>query len=279
MTQAASRRPCGKEILRALKDCSPATIDMLQQLIQPQIPKKNLRQALGILRHKGQVDMLIGGHQTFYYQLSQALPVRRQLADSLDCKPQDLEKSLLRRQDWFHNQYSQMWAGIIKTLFPQAQVVMEHDIGSNEIASDLLLTDKRDLDLLPDFLAILPKTETTDGVALAFEIERTRKSNSRIIRKLKKYLYETKVDGLIYICDSSRLSETIRTLYAEKLGTPSLRVSQYLDNFFLFSDAMSGGSQSLERFFNAKGEPTTLKSWCGQLLANERISRRDSYFN
>jgi hypothetical protein len=272
------RRKCADEIRRALKDCSPTTIDMLHQLIKPQIPKKNLRQALGILRRKGEVDMLVGSHQTFYYQFSQALPVRKKLAKDLNCDPNDLIQPLLRRQDWFHNQWCQLWSGIIKQAFPDVQIIREHDIGSNEIAREVLLVNERDIDLLPDFLVMFPQTEKSEAVSIAFEIERTRKSDKRILRKFRKYLNETKIDGLIYICDSGRLSETIRMLYQEKLLANAYRVKHYGDHFFLFSDSMSAGSQPLNRFFNAKAEAVSLDHWCNRLLATKRNLRRDAQF-
>lgn len=272
------RRRLGLEIKEYLMACSPATIQMLHQLLQPTVSKKQLRKALGILRRDGTVDMLLGGHQTFYYQLSQSLPVREKLAREMNGHADDFIQPLLRRQDWFHNQWSQAWEQIIKRSFPEAAIVREHNIGSSDIAKGVLLAEGNDLDLLPDFLVMFPKSESTHTVSIAFEIERTRKSEKRLVRKFKKYLNETRIDGLIYICDSSRLSETIRILYQTKLMANSPRVKHYGNHFLLLSDTMSAGAEPLKRFFNAKGEKVSFENWCRQLMNTKPTLRRDTQF-
>lgn len=272
------RRKIGNEIRLVLKTCSPATIDIIQRQVQPPIGKKDLRQALGILRRNNEVNMLVGDHQTFYYQLSQALPARRKVAGHLNCHPDELIQPLLRRQDWFHNQWCQVWASMIQKQFPTVKIVREHDIGANGMAREILLVSERDIDVLPDFLVMFPPTEGFESINLAFEIERTRKSNARILKKFRKYLHETKIDGLIYVCDSGRLSETIRTLYQEKLIAGATRVKHYGENFFLFSDSLSAGPMPLERLFNASALQVSFSNWCHQLLSTKRTIRRDAQF-
>ena len=273
-----SRRQLGREIKESLMACSPSTIEMLHQLVQPIVSKKRLRKALGILRRDGIVDMLLGGHQTFYYQLSQSLPVREKLSREMNCHADDFIQPLLRRQDWFHNQWSQAWEQIIKRSFPKAEIVREHNIGASDIAKEVLLAEGNDLDLLPDFLVMFPKTESTQAVSLAFEIERTRKSEKRLVRKFTKYLNETRIDGLVYICDSSRLSETIRILYQTKLLANSPRLKHYGNHFLLLSDTLSAGAEPLERFFNSNGEKVSFQNWCRQLLNTKPTLRRDAQF-
>lgn len=278
MSVANARRQLGKEIKEILSACSPTTIEMLHHLIQPAVSKKRIRKALSILRRDGSVDMLLGGHQTFFYQLSQSLPIREKLAREMNCSSEDFVQPLLRRQDWFHNQWSQAWEQIIKRSFPEANIVREHNIGASDFAKDVLLAEGNDLDLLPDFLVTFQKTETTHAISIAFEIERTRKSEKRLVRKFRKYLNETRIDGLIYICDSSRLSETIRTLYQTKLLANSHRVKHYGNHFLLLSDTMSAGAEPLKRFFNATGEKVSFDHWCRQLVNTKPTLRRDSQF-
>ena len=278
MIETAPKRKCAGEILRLLKDHSPVTIDMLHKMTEPPIPKKNLRQSLGILRRKGIIDMVVGTNKAFFYQIHQDLPTRRHVANALDCTSNDISRPLLRRQDWFHNQWCEFWSLVLKRAFPEAEIVREHAIICHEIAREALLVDVQDADVIPDFLAIFPKGEAKERTTIAFEIERTRKSDARIAKKLKKYLAETSIDGLVYICDTGRLSEAIRLLYQRSLLAKSHRVKHYADNFFLFSDTMSAGARPLERFFNARAEPVSLGNWCNQLRAVKRSLRRDAQF-
>lgn len=276
---ASSCKPnLSTQVLSLLKNHGPVTIDLLHRMTEPPAPKNNLRQSLGILKKKGLVDTVYLNPQTTFYQVSQALQSRKEIADILDTNASEIVQPLLRKQDWIHNQWCEYWIHFISRLFPEAQIVREHTIGSNEIAKRILQINSRDLDLLPDFLLIFPKSEHSDATYIAFEIERTRKSDKRLLKKFKKYINGTKIDGLIYICDSGRLSETIRMLYHKKLVEHSQRIGHYGDHFFLFSDSMTGGGEKLNRLLNAKGELVQFTEWCNHLRKTKWTLRRDNQF-
>jgi hypothetical protein len=253
---------------------------MLQRMTEPSIPKRSLRQSLGILRKNGLIEMVVTDIQTVFYQLHQSRPTRAAVArkigdDGLPAKP----LRFLRRQDWLHNGWCEFWAFTIKHFAPDAEIVREHDVNSSEIASRVLRHDGTDLDLTPDLLLIFPALEPAQHkVSIALEIERTRKTDARIQRKLKKYIYETHLDGLIYICDSGRLSETIRLLYQEKTIERAHKKRGYANNFFLFSDSMAAGSNPLATFRNASGEPAELDRWIRLLRTTKPTLRRDVQF-
>lgn len=278
MSGVIHKRQVGKEVMTLLKDHSPLTLEMLHRMTEPRIQKKNLRQAIGIMRRKGLIDMIACDHETFFYQLHQALPVRREVAMKLGCALEKTERPLLRRQDWIHNEWCEFWSLNIKRTFPEVEIIREHDIDSHNIAKNILQQNGRALDLMPDFLMIFPKTTTQEKVSVAFEIERTRKSNARIQNKLKTYIYETHIDGLIYVCDSGRLSETIRLLYERNASTKAHKKRGYADHFFLFSNSMSAGANPIDSFYNAGGQPTSLMNWCQQLRATKQTLRRDLQF-
>lgn len=265
-----------KEILRLLKDHGPISIEMLHRMTEPPMPKKNLRQSLGILKRKFLIDAVSFNAQTTYYQISQALPSREKSASLLHCNPDEIERPLLRKQDWFHNQWCEYWSLSIKRLFPETEIIREHDIGGNEIAKRILQLKERDFDLMPDLLVIFPKSPQSEATYIAFEIERTRKSNERIMRKFRKYLNGTKIDGLIYICDSGRLSETIRELYKDKLVAQSQRIKHYGDHFFLFSDSLDGNGPDLQNLYNANTQTVSFRNWCDYLRTTKWTLRRDS---
>lgn len=269
------RRRCGHDVLAALKELGPSTVEMISLVTS--IPKKDLRQAIGILRRDGLVEMLVGDSQTFFYQLNQSMSARNAVARKLDCNANELSKPLLRRQDRYHNQWCEYWSLQIKKRLPGANVVRDYDLGSDEMARNVLLVDQIDYELLPDFLLTIPNSNGSQ-LAIAFEIERTRKANKRLLRKFKRYLEETRIDGLVYICDSGRLSETLRSLYETRVIANAERVKHYAQNFFLFSDSLSADSQPLDSFHNVNGEQVSLIQWCETLSSVARAKRRDSDF-
>lgn len=257
------------QVMSLLKDHGPSTIDFLHRLTEPQAPKRNLRQSLGILKEKGLVESASLDPQKTFYYLSQSYVSREEIAEHLHTTESDLIQPLLRKQDWFHNQWCEYWIHLIKKQFPDAKIIRERNIVESEHAKETLLIDARDHELMPDFLFSLPKNGCeTWAPNIAFEIERTRKSDKRLVRKLKKYFTETRIDGLIYVCDSGRLSETIRALYEEKLvGKRVTRVSHYENYFLLLSDCLAGGGPELPRLFNIKGERISFSNWCNFLTA------------
>lgn len=278
MAICASKPSLGKQLLLLLKEHGPVSIELLHRMTEPPAEKKNLRQSLGILKKKGLIESVSFDPQTTFYHLAQSQPSRNETAGILNLNPNELVQPLLRKQDWIHNQWTEYWIHSIKRLFPEGEFVRENTIGSSEISKRILQLQNRDFDLMPDFLMLFPKTESTDSTSIAFEIERTRKSDKRILRKFRKYLNGTKIDGLIYICDSGRLSETIRLLYQTKLLDQAHRVKHYGDHFFLFSDSLAGGGPQLNRLLNAKGAPVQFNNWCQLLRTTKWTQRRDLAF-
>jgi hypothetical protein len=269
------RRKCADAILRALKELGPSTIELLALVTE--ISKKDLRQSIGILKRRGVVDMLVAGERMFFYQINQSRQAREEAALVLGCSADKLVRPLLRRQDRYHDQWCEFWSWKLRRAFPTIEIVREFQINSNEVAANVLQLKQVDYELMPDFLMFLP-AENGGRVTVAFEIERTRKSEKRLLRKLKRYMEETRIDGLVYVCDSGRLSETIRTLYETKLLEQSTRIRHYAENFFLFSDSLTGGTRPLESFFNSNAKPTSIVAWCETLCTTSRTARRDAYF-
>ena len=184
----------------ALKELGPSTVELLSLVTK--IPKKDLRQSIGILKRNGLVDMLVGGESLFFYQINQSKTAREAAAMVTGAEASELIRPLLRRQDRYHDQWCEYWAWQLRRAFPTVDIVREYQINSNEIASKVLLLKQVDYELMPDFLMFLPASNG-GRVTIAFEIERTRKSDKRLLRKFKRYMEETRIDGLIYVCDSA----------------------------------------------------------------------------
>ncbi len=267
------------QVLNLLKEHGPVSIDLLHRMTEPPAPKTNLRQSLSILKRKGLVSSISLDAQTTFYHLSQARSDREAAAQLLQVDSNSLIQPLLRKQDWIHNQWCEYWIHLTTRMFPDAAMVREHSIQEHELAKRVLQLQERDFDLMPDFLLSFPKTETTEATYIAFEIERTRKSDKRLMHKFRKYMNRTRIDGLIYICDSGRLSETIRLLYETRLVAQAHRIKHYADHFFLFSDSVVGGGPGLDRLMNAQGQPVQIQHWCQLLRTTKWTQRRDAEFN
>lgn len=267
------------QVLNLLKEHGPVSIELLHRMTEPPAPKTNLRQSLSILKKKGLVSSTSLDAQTTFYHLSQARSDRVATARLLQIDSNSLIQPLLRKQDWIHNQWCEYWIHLMTRIFPDAAIVREQSIQEHDLAKRVLQLQERDFDLMPDFLLSFPKTETTEATHIAFEIERTRKSDKRLMQKFRKYLNRTRIDGLIYICDSGRLSETIRVLYETRLVAQAHRIKHYADHFFLFSDSVVGGGPSLDRLMNAQGQPVQIQHWCQLLRTTKWTQRRDAEFN
>ena len=275
MKSLVQKRPQrGKEVLKSVQRSGPLTIDVLSRIVNPKMSKRNLRKCLQLLARKGFIESFHYSSQGTYYMVSQSLSNRSKAAVFSNQQSEQLKQPLIRKQDLFHNQWCEYWIVTIKRFFPEAQIIREMEIGSDSFAKNVLNLAYADYDLRPDFLLTIPKTETANTVCIAFEIERSRKSDERILRKLSKYMDRTQLDGLIYICDSGRLSETIRLLYQNNLLPKSEKQKRFGENFFLFSDSLDGGGEAFDRLFNACGKPTSFKNWCGYLGSTEWPKRR-----
>ncbi len=271
-------REKGKAVLELLKVHGPLSIELIFRMLSPSMKKKKLRRCLASLRANGTIECRWVSQTKIFYQLSQALPNRNRTAELLKCAPDELHQPTLSRQDWIHNEWSEYWIKLLCSLFPEADVIRERDISNSATAKRILLVNDFEFELLPDFMLLFPKSESGAPTAIAVEIERTRKSNSRIIQKLGKYANKTQIDGLIYVCDSGRLSETIRTLYSDKWSDNAFRIKHYSDSFFLFSDAINSCDEPLDRIFNAKAEKVSIVDWCGQLRKTKPTLRRNAHF-
>lgn len=275
MTSTTKKRPQrGKDVFSIVQQSGPLTIDVLARIVSPKMSKRSLRKCLQVLSKKGFVESFHFSSQGTYYMVSQSLANRTKAAEFLNQPTEKLKQPLIRRQDLFHNQWCEYWITTIKRMYPESQITREIEILNDSFAKNILNLAYADYELRPDFLLTIPKTEDANTVCIAFEIERTRKSDERILRKLGKYMDRTQLDGLIYICDSGRLSETIRLLYQNNLLPTSEKQKRFGENFFLFSDSLDGGGVSFNRLFNACGKPTSFKNWCGYLGSTEWPKRR-----
>ncbi len=266
----------GPDVLRALKDHGQLSIPTLEKMLEPRMREKKLRRALDRLRAKQLVECRRSDRT--YYFISQAPHARLECSRLIGGQPDEFLQPLLKRSDWHHQELCEYWRFILKRVFPESIVVRDHEILSHDLASRIMMADREGYDLFPDLLLILPREDQGQIVSIAVEVERTRKSNKRLMRKLKTYSTQTFIDGLVYICDSGRLADAIRLLYEKGLQAGYHRGRHYSEFYFLFSDAIDTAINPLDRIFSAHGRRVKLDEWIRPLLDTKWTLRRNEMF-
>lgn len=273
-----ANRKRGRELLELIRKHGPISIEMLCRMTSPKMEKRSLRKALPLLRRKGLIELIHADPHTAYYQLSPAPPALKRVAQILERSSMTYERQILRRQDRFHNQWCEYWAYSIERLFPDIEIIRDRDVEKSEYAKHVLQISKNEAEVYPDLLFRLPQSEGFEEIAIAFEIERTRKSKDRLLRKLKRFSDETLIDGLVYVCEGSSISDLIHDLYFDGARSKSERVRHYGSNFFLFTDRLDAGGPNLRRLFNANAEEVSFQSWFNVLRSTHSTLRRDTMF-
>jgi hypothetical protein len=120
--------------------------------------------------------------------------------------------------------------------------------------------------------------DNNSPVYIAVEIERNPKSKDRLVNKLRKYAAETRLDGVIYICETDALSERLRSVYNSIVLERALRIRQYGKNFILFTDGTLDPVTKTPFLFNADLDSIALNSWTNSLLKTKCVDRRNTHF-
>lgn len=238
--------------------------------------EKKLRRALDRLREKRLIECRRSDRT--YYFISQAPRARSECSQLIGGMPDDFLQPLLKRSDWHHQELCEYWKFKLQQVFPTSIIVRDREIFSHNLGSRIMMADREGYDLFPDLLLVMPNECDERTVSVAVEIERTRKSNKRLIRKLKVYSTQTHVDGLLYICDSGRLADTIRQLYDQRTQAGYHRGRHYSEFYFLFSDAIETADEPLSRIFSARGQRVVLDQWMRTLLDTKWTLRRNEMF-
>ncbi len=253
-----------RHILSLLKRHGPLTLATLLQIIEPPMRKRRLRDSLARLikrnfvqrRYEGQ-----GNARSSFYQLTQEDGFHKKLANYIGGSPDELKQRHFSYRELYHNHDCALIANQLTKLYPDALIVRDFELISSQIAQKLLLYNDKLDDLRPDVMLIFPPTKTSAPLAIAFEIEKTRKSNKRLILKLKKYAQESHVDGVVYICESTRLSEIIRQNYLDRVLARVSRVKRYRNQFLTFSIPLAQQFSKVSQLINAKCETNSLEEW------------------
>jgi hypothetical protein len=268
----------GKDIIALLLEHGPLSYSALSRMLMPPMKRKRLKESLLCLKRKGFINAnLIADTKTFY-RFSQKLKNRERLGQYLNRPESDFFQPTFRSRDFVHSESVEYWIFILKRIFPDAEFVREAYFGKHDVAVKTLLISSDERELRPDFLIVFKKEDSTERAVIAVEVEKTRKSDLRIINKLSKYANESFLDGVIYICDDDRLHETIRLLFVKKVLEKSHRIKQYGKNFILFSDATKPFDQSKLSLVNSVNDKADVDMWIRKLRNKKPNFRRDEEF-
>lgn len=267
-----------KDILSLFKKHGPLSFSALHKILEPPMKKSSLRKSLQLLKKKGAVSTRMSNGGKVFYEISQKVKGREVAAKILDCQPNELFQAICHDRDWVHTELTEYWIALFQNQFPEAIAIRESDFYTNDVAQKIMLIKKDEFELRPDFLLLFPKTAESERVSVAVEIERSRKSTRRLAAKVKKYADQTFVDGLIYVCDSNRISETIRLIYRNKILDRAHRIKHYADHFLLFSSAINTYVHPMEHIFDSAERRISVDKWMEYLRSTKRNSRRDSEF-
>ncbi|MGE4131960.1 MAG: hypothetical protein AB7F86_10000 [Bdellovibrionales bacterium] len=215
------------------------------------------------------------GKASMFYSVSQDSQTRTRLAAVLNCQPDDLVQDFYHNRNWMHDEICELLIHQFQSAFPTVSVIREKAFGKSELARNIMMVKHDDLDFRPDFLMIFSEGVESRPVSIAVELERTRKSDQRLVRKLRKYAMKTRVDGIVYICRTDRLADTIRLLFKDKQLENSGRIGHYGQNFILFTDAENSTDIFSEQLYNTLGEHISLKEWLNYLRLTTPDERRD----
>jgi DNA-binding HxlR family transcriptional regulator len=281
MSESFQLKNRGIQILKILKDNGPLSFRGLKTIISPEIKDRRLHGSLARLVVKGLVtkrqERVFRGAGVFY-QLTQNDSLRERIAFLLGCSTVDLRQPFFRSRELMHTESCALWAHKLQALFPSAKLIRDFQFYRDDRVHEVMLTQKNEYELLPDLLMILDGTMGGPKVSVAFEIERSRKSKSRILTKLRKYADETVLDGVVYLCESEQISEPVALIYKTKISTKSLRISHYGDCFLLLTKQMEASEQEKIKMYTSNGSDVSLEAWIDNFLKIPLTLRRSKNF-
>ena len=282
MQKLIKKHERAKQIIQLLIAHGPLSFRALQRLIEPYINKRRLLDALKRLQRRGFVnrrfERLFSG-RGILYNLVQYDEALAELSEFMGLPVSKLKQPHFRYKELLHSECCALWVDAFQRLFPEVEVIRDFEFKDSPKAEQIMLVSADELDLHPDLLLVFPKKGDQKEIALAVEIERSFKSVKRLRQKLRKYANGTHIDGLIYLCDSRYIANSISKVYETKPLQTSKRVGHYSENFLLFGDADSIHTKSFLEMCNSRLKTVFLPSWITYLRDTRLNSRRDSKFD
>lgn len=265
----------GKQVLKTLSDHGPLSHRGLTYILQPKMKSRRLRDALQRLKKHGFVQTKtesVSGN-TQFFRLTHNSHILRHLKDKYNISP---AYDILPRE-LAHSEGCAMWAESLKRVFPEAVILRDYNFASNNLAAEVLLLERGDFESRPDLLISLP-AKVSQKITIAVEFERTKKSDARLLKKIRKYTNESRLDGVIYICSTDTIGDRIKMIYRSQVLSKTQRIEHYGEYFFMFSDRFFPADTIPPSLTSSSNRNISLTDWMTTLSKGYLTARRDVQF-
>lgn len=275
---AGSRR---RQILQTLNENGPLSVRVLEQVMRPRTSMRNIQKVVRRLRSQGLLTVHFesvhyAGNN--FYRMSHDLEARAKIGRWLGVHPEELRQPKFFSKELLHTTKCALWVAYLKDLFPEATVQRDIQLIKQRTYGDAERAEEADRDHFPDIILSFPGATESDEVSIAFEIERTRKSNRKLTTKIRKLIECSVLDGVIYVCESGGVKDAISALLVKRKLLSSPRIRHYGSAFILFTDNSNVSTARPPRLVNVEGKSIPLTAWITAMKDVSADYRRNSHF-
>lgn len=270
-----------RQILRVLYEHGPLSLRALQEVVEPKMSIRSVQHTVKRLCDK---NLVVRRFHTLpknvgnYYQLSQSDEARQKNSKLLALCPDQLIQPHVRTPELLHSEACAVWSRYFTDLIPGVAVVRDFHFMKYPKIMEALHATTNDLELRPDLVLVIPTKPEKGNLFVAVEIERTRKTRNRLAWKIRKLALQSKLDGVIYVCDKNSIAEKIRIIYSSNFMQKAHTINNYGHHYFLFSSSGLSPSGFTPRFTNTESKLIYITNWLQVLATTPKEDRLDSQF-
>ncbi|MCB0415120.1 MAG: hypothetical protein KDD50_12350 [Bdellovibrionales bacterium] len=275
-------KPKGRtpQVIKALYDYGPLDVEVLTNILEPEIKMRRTQDCLYRLVNRGLVIRCNKIQNTFaknYFQLCASKVAKIEISKILNCDQKDLNIPNFRAHDIEHSIACAYWSNYFEKHFPKAKSIRDFHISSDSKIMDHLMMNQ-DVEFYPDITVSFKSETTNDFITIAVEIEKTPKTRKRIFHKLNKFSTRSYVDGVIYICPNHALIDLVGGVYSDRIKTTARRIRQYGEYFLMFTNSFTPSIDANVKMFSSTGQNINLQNWINILETNLWQKRRNEMF-
>lgn len=276
--RAGSRR---RQILQALNENGPLSVSTLAAVVRPRMELKSMRKAVRRLRDKGVLSVHFesmpysGGH---FYRISHDRAAREQIGKWLGISGEELRQPKFFSRELQHTTKCALWAAALRDQYPEAELVRDVEVIRRKIFMRHRFLQDLDRDSVPDIVLNFRGEMVRDTVSVGVEIERTRKSDKRLVSKLSKLVNQSVLDGVIYVCEAGGIRDAIAAVLDREKILRSPRIGHYGLAFVMFSDSAAISDVCSCILYNIEGKSVLLSDWLSALREISADFRRGTHF-
>lgn len=251
----------GTDIINLFVEHGPLSISTLSAMLLPPMKISKIRKSIYRLIDKGILKSSNYNSLKSFYYISQSSQAIKYLCEKYKFLPEQLTDPGVHGREWIHNEICEYWIYLLKKYYPTCKIVREKDFDHDDLAKRAMIVSENEQTNRPDFLFILPETNDSFLVVVAFEIERMKKQKNRLMEKLTKYADRSFVDGVVYVCSGEEILKAISKIFQNQNMTESLRIGNYGEIFILFSDNFNTKTTLSDSLFGVTGKTINFLSW------------------